>query len=432
MIVAKVLGLGIAGLLALPSFAQIAPDNTTTTTIGQNTIGGGTVSGSNLYHSFSQFNVPPGGVELEASNLNGAEINNIFIRVTGAHPSYINGKIKTKKAFPNANVFLINSQGILFQSPAKLEVGGSFWGVTATSIGFPDQAKLTNQPTTIFPKGNVTNLEFASDRLAPILNQGELAVGPGRNLVLLGGGVFSDGVLQAPSGNVLVNVPTSGSRVEVRTTETSLGLTTIPAVVEPIKDGVKDYFDILRPVFPELPPNAQTLVAQADGKVTLVTENNGITDRVLADGRVSTTGAFTLLTGDVSLKTIEAANIQVESPSDIVLLVPQITATGNISLRADSTITFRDSLEFPANFRSDGNLLLRGDGRIDFLAVNHPGSKITVGGNLTFISRRDILGDGVFVVGGRVVVEAPPEQADGWLLNQDLPKLLQPSPRLIR
>jgi filamentous hemagglutinin family protein len=314
MIVAKVLGLGIAGLLALPSFAQIAPDNTTTTTIGQNTIGGGTVSGSNLYHSFSQFNVPPGGVELEASNLNGAEINNIFIRVTGAHPSYINGKIKTQKAFPNANVFLINSQGILFQSPAKLEVGGSFWGVTATSIGFPDQAKLTNQPTTIFPKGNVTNLEFASDRLAPILNQGELAVAPGRNLVLLGGGVFSDGVLQAPKGNVLVNVPTSGSRVEVRTTETSLGLITIPAVVEPIKDGVKDYFDILRPVFPELPPNAQTLVAQADGKVTLVTENNGITDRVLADGRVSTTGAFTLLTGDVSLKTIEAANIQVESP----------------------------------------------------------------------------------------------------------------------
>ncbi len=433
MISSRVLGIGIATLLALPGFAQIKPDNTTTTTIGLNRIGGGTVRGSNLYHSFSQFNVPNEGLELESSQSQAVEINNIFIRVTGSEPSYIQGKINTKKAFPNANLYFINSQGIVFQPGAEIEIGGSFWGVTATALGFQTQEKLTNQPTTIFPQQSVTSLEFASDRSAPILNQGKLAVSPGRSIVLVGGAVFSDGTLVAPNGNVLVNAPVTGSRVEVRATETSLGLTTISGVLEPIKEGGQNNFDILSPAFPDLPPAAQTIVARSDGKVTLVPENNGLVDMVLPDGRVSTTGAFTLLTGDIALKNIETANLQVEAPSDIVLLVPQISATGSISLRADSTITFRDSLEFASNFRANGNLVLRGDGRIDFLAINHPESKITVGGNLVFVSRRDILADSVFAVGGRVIVEPTPEE-DGniFLFNQDLPRLLQPSPRLVR
>lgn len=433
MISSRVLGIGIATLLALPGFAQIIPDNTTTTTLGLNRIGGGTVRGGNLYHSFSQFNVSNEGLELEPSQSQGAEINNIFIRVTGSSPSYIQGKINTKKAFPNANLYFINSQGILFQPGAELETGGSFWAMTATALEFQAQERLTNQPTTIFPQQEVTSLEFASDRLAPILNQGKLAVSPGRSIVLVGGAVFSDGSLLAPNGNILVNVPTSGSRVEVRSTETSLGLRTISGILEPTKDSVQNNFEILSPVFPDLAPAAQTLVARSDGKITLVPENGGIVDVVLPDGRVSTTGAFTLLTGDIALKNIETANLQVEAPSDIVLLVPQISATGSISLRADSTIIFRDSLEFASNLRANSNLILRGDGRIDFLAVNHPESTITVGGNLVFVSRRDILADSVFAVGGRVIVEPPPlDETDIFLFSEELPRLLQPSPRLVR
>lgn len=158
--------------------------------------------------------------------------------------------------------------------------------------------------------------------------------------------------------------------------------------------------DVLRPALPESAPEAKTIVARSDGKITLVPENLGLVDQVLPDGRVSTTGGFTLLPGDVALKTIEAGNLQVEAPSDIVLLVPQISATGGISLNAGSTITFRDSLEFASNLRANSNLVLRGDGRIDFLAVNFPESTIRAGGNLVFISRRDIWADSLFAVGG--------------------------------
>ncbi|MCA1903240.1 MAG: filamentous hemagglutinin N-terminal domain-containing protein [Cyanobacteria bacterium KgW148] len=437
MISPKILALGIATALALPGFSQIIPDNTTNTVVSATTIGGGTVSGTNLFHSFSYLNVPETGLELTPGNISGTKINNIFIRVTGTSPTYIQGKINTKSAFPNANLYLINARGIVFQPQGQLAVGGSFWGLTTTTLQFQEQSRLEVFPSAsaVFPADEVTNLEFALDRPAPIFNQGELVVNPGKNLVLVGGAVFSDGALRAPNGNVVVSAPIGGSRVEVRRRETSLGLTTITGVLEPSKMGVLETEnpDVLRPALPESAPEAKTIVARSDGKITLVPENLGLVDQVLPDGRVSTTGGFTLLPGDVALKTIEAGNLQVEAPSDIVLLVPQISATGGISLNAGSTITFRDSLEFASNLRANSNLVLRGDGRIDFLAVNFPESTIRAEGNLVFISRRDIWADSLFAVGGRVVVESSPsEEVDLFAANQNLPKLLQPSPRLVR
>lgn len=226
---------------------------------------------------------------------------------------------------------------------------------------------------------------------------------------------------------------TGGSRVEVRSTETSFGLTAVKDVIEPVKEGAPELLEVLRPALPELPLEAKTIVARADGKVTLLPENQGLVDRVLPDGRVNTTGAFTLLSGDVAVKGMAGANIQVDAPSDIVLLVPQISATNTVVFNAGSTITFRDSLAFPSNLTTGGNLVLRGDGRIDFLAVNHPESVIKVGGNLLFISRRDIWADSVFAVGGRVLIEASPvDTVDILAPVPELPKLLQPSPRLAK
>ncbi|MFN3359998.1 MAG: filamentous hemagglutinin N-terminal domain-containing protein [Pseudanabaenaceae cyanobacterium] len=430
MFAPKVVAIGILSALALPLAAQVIPDGTTNTIVQQNKVSGGTVSGSNLFHSFTTFNVGAEGVEFVPNGIPGVRINNIFIRVTGQAPSYVQNVLNTKKGFPNANLYLVNAQGLVFQEDAKLEVGGSVLGTTATGIGFADRQVVTPK-TTVFPSTEVSNLEFAYDRAAPILNPGELGVAPGRNLALVGGAVFSDGNLMAPNGNVAVMATTGGSRVEVRATETNFGLTVIKDVIEPVKEGVPEAIDVLRPAFPELPPEAKTIVVRPDGKVTLLVENQGLVDKVLADGRVDTTGAFTLLNGDVALKGVTAANIQVDAPSDIVLLVPQISAGNNVVFNAGSTITFRDSLAFASNLATNGNLVLRGDGRIDFLAVNHPQSVIKVGGNLLFLSRRDIWADSVFAVGGRVLVEASPsETIDIFAPAPPLPRLLQPSPRL--
>jgi filamentous hemagglutinin family protein len=69
----------------------------------------GQTVGSNLFHSFGSFSLFTG----ERANFqSAADIRNIFSRVTGGSPSFINGLIFTNSL--NVNLFLINPSGIVF------------------------------------------------------------------------------------------------------------------------------------------------------------------------------------------------------------------------------------------------------------------------------------------------------------------------------
>ncbi len=78
--------------------------------------------GANLFHSFREFNVEEGR---SAYFTNPAPIENILSRVTGDNPSQILGKLGV---LGNANLFLINPNGIIFGQNASLDVRGSFVG----------------------------------------------------------------------------------------------------------------------------------------------------------------------------------------------------------------------------------------------------------------------------------------------------------------
>ena len=187
--------------------AQVTSDNTVNTKVNQNgsvaEITGGTTRGDNLYHSFQEFSVRTGN---EAFFNNADSIANIFSRVTGGKLSNIDGLIR---ANGSASLFLINPAGIIFGENARLDVGGSFYGSSASSILFEDgefsAADLDNPPllTINAPVG----LNFR-DNPGQIINQSlandvGLQVSAGETLALIGGDIkLAGGLITAPGGLV--------------------------------------------------------------------------------------------------------------------------------------------------------------------------------------------------------------------------------------
>ncbi len=190
--------------------AQITPDSSlgaeksvVESNGNRDTIQGGAVRNTNLFHSFQEFNVGAGR-EAYFANPNG--IANIFSRVTGNNFSNIQGVLGV---LGNANLYLINPNGILFGENARLDVNGSFFATTADSVvfgnGFEFSAANPNQPpllTIDIPIG----LRFR-DNPAPIINVSVandvgLQVNKGETLGLIGGNVLLGGKITAPGGNV--------------------------------------------------------------------------------------------------------------------------------------------------------------------------------------------------------------------------------------
>ncbi|MBE9118278.1 S-layer family protein [Lusitaniella coriacea LEGE 07157] len=160
------------GLLSLPAQAQITSDGTTNTFVipfgPAFAINGGATSGTNLFHSFSEFSVPTGRTALFNNNAN---IANIFARVTGSNLSNIDGILATQNP---TNLFLLNPKGIIFGPNATLAIGGSFFASTAESIVFKDGIEFSAaQPNSALLSVNVPlGLQMGSNP-GTIVNQSQ-------------------------------------------------------------------------------------------------------------------------------------------------------------------------------------------------------------------------------------------------------------------
>jgi filamentous hemagglutinin family protein len=196
---------------------QTLPDNSIVTPESDRTvIDGGTTLGNNLLHSFQEFSVPTG---TEAYFNNDNSIANILSRVTGSSISNIDGLIR---ANGQANLFLLNPNGIIFGANATLDIGGSFVGSTANSIVFEDNSQFSaiapnesiltvSVPIGLNMGNNAKSILLQGDGKGIRTNTNEIdttsgiRVQPDRTLALIGGDLKLEGA----------TLKTAGGRIEL-------------------------------------------------------------------------------------------------------------------------------------------------------------------------------------------------------------------------
>lgn len=193
-------------------------------------IEGGASRRVNLFHSFEEFNVGEGN-RVYFNNPSGIE--RIFSRVTGHHQSAILG---TLGVLGNADLFLLNPNGIIFGQNAALDLKGSFFATTASSVVFEDGTQFSAvnpSPETLLTVSIPIGLQFRNTPGA-IVNQsqsvfetssgfndfGGLKVEPKKTLALVGGDVtLQGGFLTADGGRIEIGSVASPSQVSLKPIE---------------------------------------------------------------------------------------------------------------------------------------------------------------------------------------------------------------------
>ena len=227
------LGCLLAGTFPAPSHGQvvtnIGPDGTLGTTVTPSgnlyNINGGTIRGTNQFHSFSQFTVGTGDI----ASFNGPTgIQNVVSRVTGGTRSDIDGTLRS--TIPGANLFLLNPRGIMFGRNASLDVQGSFHASTADYIALsdgvrfnalpsPQDSLLTSAPPIAFGflGANVGQIDVQTGTFSSGTFTRSLLVPTGNTLSLVGGNInlgaangTAPAYVRAPGGTVNLATAVSG------------------------------------------------------------------------------------------------------------------------------------------------------------------------------------------------------------------------------
>ncbi|MFN3360832.1 MAG: filamentous hemagglutinin N-terminal domain-containing protein, partial [Pseudanabaenaceae cyanobacterium] len=391
----------------------IVPDGSTSTAVeGGNVIvptNLNSIRGTNLFHSFDRFHVPPEGVTFSvgSTGINGGRITNIFNRVTGSEPSSILGTINTARDLPIANFYLLNPNGIVFGNNSRLDIGGSFVATTATAIGFSGGGIFTtDRGNSNFFAGSPLSLQFSVMQPGAIINQGQLEVKTGQDIILAGGTVVSPRTLVAPAGKVDVVAVAGNSTVTLRAPGSILGLEVRSGSLAPQWSGKITELPHLAQLLTGTPsrPEAQELAVNPDGSLELLPQGRspGLGTLLLGNGKLEPIGELVIQPGDVVLGSMAAADIQAIASNNVALFVPNIQGRGTVLLQGQNRLLLRDTLETPAVIGAGSNLTFRGDREIDILALNHPSSPMSSGGNITFRSDGKILADGFFTAQGTI------------------------------
>jgi filamentous hemagglutinin family protein len=185
--------------------------------------------GSNLFHSFSTFNVNTG----ESATFSGpAGIANILSRVTGLTASNIDGVLRS--TITGANLFLINPRGILFGPNASLDLTGSFHASTASYIKLADGGRFdaANPAASVLTMAPPAAFGFLGPAAPITVNGSNLSVPDGKSLSLAGGPInVSDASLRTVTGGIGLIAMGGAGEVSIDATSPSLAAPLAPIAI---------------------------------------------------------------------------------------------------------------------------------------------------------------------------------------------------------
>ena len=403
--------------------AQITTDGTVNTTVEQDgnvtEITGGNTRGGNLFHSFQDFSVPTGN---EAFFNNANNISNIFSRVTGGNISNIDGAIR---ANGSANLFLINPAGIIFGENSRLDIGGSFYSSSASSILFEEgefnTTDLENLPLLIVNApiglgfrdnpGKIVNRSVANDNLG-------LSVRAQNSLRFIGGDIeFDGGKVTATQGDIelgglseagVVNINKNGSLTfPENTVRGDINFTNNATVAIRGTDGgnitlngeniVFDSSNIANEIIPGGIGSDNNKIAIASNNLTLI---NGSSIFASTEGQ-GDAASIDIIADDTI--TIEGENSEGNISSIVSVVRPEALGNaGSVDIFAGNNVNFANGGSIFANTRGNGNA-----GSVNIFAGN----------NVTFEGEASSEADVGNLASGIVSVVLPDAEGDSGNLN---------------
>ncbi len=259
-------------------------------------ITGGTQSsnGANLFHSFEQFGLTQGQI---ANFIANPQLQNILGRVVGNTPSIIDGLIQVSGGAPN--LYLLNPAGIVFGPNASLNVPAAFTATTANGIGFGCGAVGTGcewfnaigSNNYAVLTGAPNGFAFDLNSAGAIVNAGNLAVGSGQTLALIGGTVVNTGQLTAPNGQILISAVPGQNLVRLSQPGNLLSLEFTPVAPAPSASAAPP--SLAQLLTGGNLSNATGITVNPDGSVRLANSGGTIPTTpgtAIASGRIDTSG----------------------------------------------------------------------------------------------------------------------------------------------
>lgn len=310
-------------------------------------IDGGAIRNGNLFHSFQEFNIPDGQ---GAYFSNPSGIARILTRVTGGNSSQILG---TLGVLGNADLFLINPNGIIFGSNARLDLNGSFVGSTANSIRFNDgiEFSTTNPQTPPLLNVNIPlGLQYGAnpgtivDRSADGTGEPTLQVPVGQTFALVGGDVvFAGGTMKASQGRIEIGSVGDNSFVNLTPIDRGWVLN---------YDGVQNFRDISL-------SQAAIVDVGGEGGGDIQVQGRRLT---LSDGSViyyaiqSENGGNINVTTSESIELLGGLNFAFEPPAtnEIASFTTGTGSTGNLRIQTRRLVVQEGGLIVNVSL-SDGN-----------------------------------------------------------------------------